>query len=69
MISGILSSILGYILIIGFILCFSGGCIYVIIRGIREYLEEADGFCLFAIVVGCVGVMMIAIIILRAFGL
>jgi hypothetical protein len=69
MISGILSDILGYILIGGFILCFFSGCIYVIIRGIREYLEEEDKFCLFVIVAGCVGVMMVAIIILRAFGL
>lgn len=69
MISGILSDILGYILIGGFILGFFGGCIYVIICGIREYLEEEDKFCLFVIVAGCIGVMLVAIIVLRAFGL
>jgi len=69
MISGILSDILGDILIIGFILCFLAGCVYIIICGIREYLEEEDKFCLFVIVAGCVGVMLVAIIILRAFGL
>ena len=69
MISGILSNILGHILIVGFILCFLGGCIYVIIRSIREYLEEEDKFCLFTIAAGCVGVMIVVIIILKAFGL
>lgn len=69
MISGILSSILGYILIEGFILGFLGGCIYVIICGIREYLEEEDGFCLFVIVMGSIGAMMAVILILKALGL
>jgi len=69
MISGILTDILGYILIGGFILCFLSGCIYVIICGIRGYLEDDDNFCLFVIVTGCVGVMIVAIIILKAFGL
>ena len=69
MISEILADILSYILFISFILCFSGGCIYVIICGIRGYLEEEDGFCIFVIVAGCVGVMIVAIIILKAFGL
>ena len=69
MISGILSEILGDILIIGFILGFLGGCIYAIIYGTRGYLEEEDRFCLFVIVVGCVGVMIVAIIVLKAFGL
>lgn len=69
MISRILSDILGYILIGGFILCFFGGCIYLIICGIREYLKEEDKFYLFVIVVGCVGVMLVAIIVLRTFGL
>ena len=69
MISGILSSILGYILIGGFILGFSGGCVYLIIYGIREYLEEANGFFIFATVLGCFGVTIVAIIILGVFGL
>lgn len=69
MISEILTNILGYILIGGFVLGLLGGCIYAIICGIREYLEEEDGFCLFVIVVGCIGVMMAVIIILKFFGL
>jgi hypothetical protein len=69
MISGILSEILGGILIIGFILSFLAGCIYIIICGIHGYLEDADGFCIFVIVAGCIGIMIIAIIVLRAFGL
>ena len=69
MISGILTSILGYILIIGFILGFLGGCIYIVIYGIHEYLEEADRFCIFVIVAGCIGIMMVVIIILKGFGL
>ena len=69
MISGILSSILGYILFVGFILCFLGSCIYIIICGILGYLDEADGFCIFVIVGGCIGVMIVAIIILKALGL
>ena len=69
MISGILSSILGYILITGFILGFLSGCIYIIICGIHGYLEDSDGFCIFVIVAGCIGLMMVAIIILKVFGL
>lgn len=69
MINGILSSILGYIVTIGFILGFLGGCIYIIICGIRGYLEDEDNFCLFVIAAGCVGIMIVAIIILKAFGL
>lgn len=69
MISGILVNILGYILFISFILCFLGSCIYIIICGIRGYLSEEDGFCIFVIVAGCIGVMIVAIIILKAFGL
>ena len=69
MISGILSGILGCILMIGFILCLLSGCIYIIICGIRGYLDEADRFCIFVIVAGCIGVMMVAIIVLKAFGL
>lgn len=69
MISGILLSIFGYILFIGFILCFLGGSIYIIICGVRGYLAEEDGFCLFVIAMGCVGVMIVAIIVLKAFGL
>jgi len=69
MISEILTDILGYILIGGFILGFLGGSIYTVIYGIRGYLEEADEFCLFVIVVGCIGVMIGVIIILKAFGL
>ena len=65
MISGILSSIL----FIGFILCFLGGCIYIIICGIWGYLKEEDGFCIFVIVAGCIGVMIDVIIILKALGL
>lgn len=69
MISGILSNILWYILLIGFILCFLGSCIYIIICGIREYLAEEDGFCIFVIVAGCIGIMIDVIIILKALGL
>lgn len=69
MISGILTSILGYILFIGFILGFLGGCIYIIICGIRGYLDEADGFCIFVVVAGCIGVMFVAIIVLKTLGL
>jgi len=69
MISEILSNILGYILIGGFILGFLGGCVYIIICGIQGYLREEDGFCIFIIAAGCVGVMIVAIIILRTFGL
>lgn len=69
MISEILVDILSYILFISFILCFSGGCVYVIICGIREYLEEEDGFFIFATVMGCVGAMIVIILVLKAFGL
>ena len=69
MISGILANILAYILFISFSLCFSGGCIYLIIDGIRNYLEDMYGLYLFEIVTGCVGVMVIIIIVLGAFGL
>lgn len=69
MISEILVNILGYILFTSFILCFLGGSVYGIICGIRGYLEEEDGFCLFMIVAGCIGVMAVAIIVLKAFGL
>ena len=69
MISGILSEILGNILFIGFFLGFLVGCIYIIICGIRGYLEEEDRFCLFMIVAGCIGVMIVVIIVLKAFGL
>jgi len=69
MISGILSNILAYILFTSFILCFFGGCVYLIIYGVRQYLEEEDGFFIFATVIGCIGVMLVAIIVLRAFGL
>jgi hypothetical protein len=69
MISGILSDILAYILFTSFILCFLGGCVYLIIYGIREYLEEANGFFIFATVLGCFGVTIVAIIILGVFGL
>jgi hypothetical protein len=69
MISGSLSGILWYILFIGFILCFFGGCIYIIICGIHGYLEDADGFCISVIVAGCIGIMTDAIIILKALGL
>ena len=69
MISGILVNILGYILFIGFILCFFGGCIYIIICGIRGYLAEEDEFCIFVIVAGCIGIMIDVIIILKALGL
>ena len=65
MISGILSGIL----MIGFILCLLSGCIYIIICGIRGYLDEADRFCIFVIVAGCIGVMIVAIIALKALGL
>ena len=69
MISGILSSILGYILIGGFILGFFGACVYLIIWGIRQYLEEEGGFFLFATILGCIGAMIVIIIVLKAFGL
>ena len=69
MISGILSDILGTILFIGFFLGFLVGCIYIIVCGIRGYLEEEDRFCLSIIVAGCIGIMMVAIIVLKAFGL
>jgi len=69
MISGILANILGYILFTSFILCFLCGCVYIIICGIRGYLEDEDNFCLFVITAGCVGVMIVAIIVLKAFGL
>lgn len=70
MISGILTSILGYVLFIGFILFLLGGGIYLIIEGIREYLKGAtDSFHLFEIIVGCVSVMIAVIIVLKTFGL
>lgn len=70
MISGILASILGYILFISFILLLLGGGIYLIIGSIQEYLEGiTDSFYLVGIILGCVCVMLAAIIILRAFGL
>lgn len=69
MISGFLSEILGDILITGFALGFLAGCIYIIVCGIRGYLEEEDRFCIFVIVAGCIGIMIITIIVLRAFGL
>lgn len=69
MISEILTNILGYILIGGFVLGLFGGSIYAIICGIREYLEEEDGFCLFVIVMGSIGAMIALILILKALGL
>ena len=69
MISGILSEILAYILFIGFGLCFLGSCIYLVIYGVREYLKDTDGFYLFEVVIGCIGVMIVTIIVLKAFGL
>ena len=69
MISEILISILGYILFTSFILGFFGGCVYIIICGIRGYLEDEDGFCIFIIAAGCIGIMIIVIIVLKAFGL
>lgn len=69
MISKILTDILGYILMIGFILCLLGGSIYMIIGGIREYLEEADSFDLFVIIAGSIGVLMSVALVLKAFGL
>jgi len=69
MISEILTDILGYILFGGFILGLLGGCLYATICGIRGYLEEEDGFCLFVIVMGCIGIMIATILILKAFGL
>jgi len=69
MISGTLSTILACILFISFILCFFGGCVYLIIYGIRQYLEEEDGFFIFATIMGCVGAMIVIIIVLKAFGL
>jgi hypothetical protein len=69
MISKILVDILGYVLFISFILCFLGGCIYLIIDSIRKYLEDTDLFYLLEAVLGCIGIMIIAIIILKTFGL
>lgn len=69
MISKILVDILGYILSISFILGFLGGCIYLIIDGIRNYLKNTDWIYLFEIVSGCTGIMIVVIIILKAFGL
>ena len=69
MISGILSNILGYILIIGFILGFLGGSIYLIIYGVREYLAEKNWVWLSLTVFGCISVMAVIILILKAFGL
>ena len=69
MISGILTDILMYILFTSFILGFLGACIYLIIDGVREYLENTEGLYLFQVVMGCIGIMLNVIIILKTFGL
>ena len=69
MISEILTDILMYILFTSFILGFLGVCIYLIIDGVREYLENTEGLYLFQVVMGCIGIMLNVIIILKAFGL
>lgn len=69
MISEILMDILAYILFTSFILCFFGGSIYMIIGGIREYLEEADSFDLFVIIAGSIGALISVTLVLKAFGL
>jgi len=69
MISGILVSILGHILFIGFILCFLGVAIYLIIDGVREYLKNTNLLFIFEIILGCVCVMAAVILTLMTFGL
>ena len=69
MISGILVNILGHILFIGFILCFLGIAIYLIIDGIRKYLENINLLFIFEIVLGCVCVMTAIILALMVLGL
>jgi len=68
MISRILANILAYILSISLSLCFLGGGISLIILGIRG-LEEEDWSYLLVIALGCVSIMIVAIVILKAFGL
>ena len=69
MISGILVNILGYVLFISFILCSFGVCVYLIIDGIRNYLEDTGWLYLFETILGCIGIMTVVIIILKTFGL
>lgn len=66
MISEILINILGYILFIGFCLCFFAGSVYLIIDSIQKYLEDTDLFYLLETVLGCIGIMIIAILVLKA---
>ena len=68
MISGILSNILACILFISLCLCFLGGGIFLIILGIQG-LEEEDWSYLLVIALGCVSIMIVAIIVLKTFGL
>jgi len=68
MISGILANILACILFISLGLCFLGGGIFLIILGIKG-LEEEDWSYLLVIALGCVSIMIVAIIVLKAFGL
>lgn len=71
MISGILANILGYTLFISLILFLLGSGIYLIITGIREYLEDAENslFYLFGIILGCICIIIAAMLILKTFGL
>lgn len=68
MVSGILVNILTYILFTSLCLCFLGGSISLIILGIRG-LEEEDWSYLLIIILGCIGIMITAIFILKVFGL
>lgn len=68
MISEILVNILGYILCISLILCFLVGGIFLIIIGVQG-LEEEDWSYLLIIILGCVSIIMTAIVILKALGL
>lgn len=68
MISGILANILAYILFISLGLCFLVGGIFLIILGIQG-LEEEDWSYLLVIILGCVSIMIVTIVILKAFGL
>lgn len=69
MISGILVNIMGYTLFISFILFLLGASIYLIIDGTQEYLEKTNWCFLFEIILGCICIMVTAILVLKAFGL
>ena len=65
----ILLDVLAHILFIGLITCFFAGYIYLIIDSIREYLKDKDLVYHLGTIMEFIGVIVIAILILKVFGL